>query len=91
MCVQRYGRNGAMEEHQPRTGEQLVETDVRKMEEEVREKYKVKGEQKCAYKGRSEPLGWRIVQTSEKYQPRKRGEGCWARIYSWFREHNQKR
>ena len=55
------------------------------MEEEVLEKYKVEETVKGAYKGRDEPSEWRIVQGVKKYQPREWGEGCWARVFSWFR------
>ena len=39
-----------------------------------------------ACKGRGEPLEWRIVKTLTRYQSRRWGEKCWARIFSWFRE-----
>ena len=35
---------------------------MRNMEEEVLEKYKVDGAENDAYKGRGEPLEWRIVK-----------------------------
>ena len=41
-----------------------------------------------ACKGRGDPLEWRIAQLVKRYQPRKWGEDCWARIYSFFREYS---
>ena len=58
------------------------------MEEEVLEKYKVEEAKNGAYKGRGEPLEWRIVQKEKRYQPPNWGEDCWARIFSWFSEYS---
>ena len=41
-----------------------------KMAEEVLEKDKVEEAKMGAYKGRGEPLEWRIVTSVERYQPR---------------------
>ena len=59
-----------------------------KMADEVLEKYNVEENKKGACKGRGKPLKWRIVQRVKKYQPRKVGEDCWARIYSRLREYS---
>ena len=45
--------------------------------EEVSEKYTVEEAKKDTYKGRGEPLEWRIVKKEEKDEPRKWGEDCW--------------
>ena len=44
-----------------------------------------------AYKGTGEPSGWRVVQRVKTYQPRKRGEDCWAKTFLWFREYDLQR
>ena len=42
-----------------------------KMEEEVREKYKVEESKNSAYEGRDFSLDWRIAVQEKKYQPHK--------------------
>ena len=44
---------------------------VRKIEDEVLDKYKLENTNKEAYRGRGEPSEWRIVRRVKKYQPRK--------------------
>ena len=56
------------------------------MEEEFQDKYKVEEAKKGAYKGRGDPLEWRIVKKYKKYQPRRWSGDCWARIFSRFGE-----
>ena len=65
--------------------------NMRKIEEEILGKYKVEDSKRGAHRGRGEPLEWRMVLTGKKYQPRKRGEDCWARIFSLFREYDLQR
>ena len=50
--------------------------------DEVLKKYKVEVATKDAYKGRGEPLEWRLVKKEKIFQLRKSGEDCWARVYS---------
>ena len=61
------------------------------LEEGVLEKYKVDEANKGACQGREEPLDWRIVKREKRFQPRMWREGCWAGIFSWFREYGLQR
>ena len=55
-------------------------------------KYKVEAAKKGAYKGRGQPPEWRIVSRRKEHIDLARGaEDCWARIFSWLREHNLQR
>ena len=60
--VQRYGRNGAMEEHQSERNQPRVEKLSDKLQEEVLEKHKVEVSKRGSCKGRGEPSEWRLVQ-----------------------------
>ena len=53
------------------------------IEEDVLAKYEVENK-KGAYKGRGEPLEWRIVKRVKSYQPRNGSEDCWANISSFW-------
>ena len=44
-----------------------------------------------AYKGRVRAIGVENGLASQTYQPRKWGEDCWARIFSWFGEYELQR
>ena len=62
---------------------------LKKIEEDVLEKYQVEVSKRGAYKGRGEPSEWRMVQRAKKYQPRKWSEDCWARIFSYDLQRKQ--
>ena len=60
-------------------------------EEGVLNMYKEECTKREAYRGRGAPLDWRLVQRSMKYRILKWCEDCWARIFSWFKEHTLQR
>ena len=57
------------------------------VEEEVLEKYKFEATKQGVCKERCEPLIWQITAKEKKYSPQKRGEDCWARIFSSLTEY----
>ena len=77
------------------TNQENIETLRKKVSEnienEVLKKYNVEVSKRGASKEEGEPSESRMVQRVEKYQPRKWDEGCWASIFSWFREYNLQR
>ena len=62
-----------------------------RMEVEVLDKYKVDDSKREACRGRGSPLEWRRVCRSKNYKIGRWREGCWARIFSLFREYNLQR
>ena len=43
---------------------------------------------KGACKEHADPLKWQIKEKEKGQRPRNRGKVCWARIFSWLREHS---
>ena len=60
-----------MKKHQQEEVDSLWEELCGKMVEEILEKYRVEESKKSAYKGRGEPLDWRIVKREKRYKLRK--------------------
>ena len=59
-----------------------VDTEAERMEEEVLDKYKVEDSNREAYRGKGNPLEWRLVRRSKKDRIKKWREDCWARIFA---------